>query len=113
MTGAQNAVLGDQDLPLELPQSSADADGRAEERQMAKYSESEEYRRIKDHLQDRIKFFQKYFPGGQPVKVLPVAEREAYWVAACVITDELQSIINDYDQIREGVKKANARSENP
>lgn len=106
-TGPTNAVFGDQDEPTTLPQSVVPEAVLVEEKKMAKYSKTAEFKRLRDFMEARIKFFQKYLPGGQPVKEVPENERAAYWQAACVIIDEFQNVLNEYDQAAGVVNAAN------
>lgn len=106
MSGAVNAVMGEQDSPTELPQTQVPEEVMTDERKMAKYSQTAEYQRLSKFIEDRIKFFQKYYPSGQRVQDLPESERSAYWQAACIVVDELEGILTAYDQAREAVKGA-------
>jgi hypothetical protein len=110
MHGAQNAVVGDQDLPTVLPETQVPEEVLTEEKKMAKYSQSTEFKRLREFIEDRIKYFQRYYPNGQQVQDLPADERAAYWQAACVIVKEFEGILTAYDQARETVKD-HARSE--
>lgn len=110
MSGAQNAIIGDQDPVTNLPETVVPEDAMVEEKKMAQYSESAEFKRLKEFLEARIQFYQGYYPNGQLVQDLPAEERAAYWQAACVITKELGNVLAEYKQAREAVK--NARSEN-
>jgi hypothetical protein len=108
--GAQNAVVGDQDLPTSLPVTEVPEQALVDEKKMAKYSESAEFKRLKEFLEARIAFYQRYYPNGQPVQDLPAEERGPYWQAACIITKELENILAEYKQAREVVKGARAES---
>ena len=108
--GPVHGITGDMDEPTQLPETKVAEENLAEERQMAGYARTEEYKRIKDFLQLRIKFFQRYFPTGTPVENLTEAERSAYWQAAAIIIKEYQQVIDDYDSIRRRIKEHDSQS---
>lgn len=111
MHGPANAVVGDQDLVTNLPETQVPEAALVEEKKMAKYSQTEEFKRLKEFLEARVKFYQRYYPNGQQVQDLPAEERAAYWQAACIITKELEGVLEAYHQAQETVKE-HARSEN-
>lgn len=96
----QNAIIGDDSLP-----GIAEKDLQAE-RNMANFTNSPEWKNLVDHFQNRIAFYQGYFPGGTPIEDAPVVERDAYWVAAKVIISEFQAVISSYDVTTEAVEDA-------
>jgi hypothetical protein len=110
MYGAQNAVMGDQDSPTNLPETEMPQESLVDEKKMAKYSETAEFKRLRVFIEDRIKFFQQYYPNGQRVQDLPAEERAAYWQAACIVVGEFEGVLKAYDQAREVVKDAGRES---
>lgn len=112
MHGAQNAIVGDNDSITNLPETQVPEAALTEEKKMAKYSRSAEYQRLKEFLEARVKFYQRYYPNGQQVQDLPAEERAAYWQAACIITKELEGILEAYEQARIAVDDNATRSEN-
>lgn len=103
MTGPINAVVGDLDEPTKLPETEVPEEALLEEMKLAKYSQTAEFKRLKEFLENRVKFFQRYLPDGTPVdsaKDLDIA----HWVAANVIIRELTNILSEYERAREVVK---------
>jgi len=75
-----------------------------EEKKMAKYSKTKEFKRIKEHCEDRIKFYQQYLPNGSEVAldVRPTAED---WAVANRVIGELKALMNMYQIASEAVKE--------
>lgn len=106
MNGAQNAIVGDQDLPTTLPETQVPEAALTDEKKMAKYSKSAEFKRLKDFMEARIKFYQRFYPSGQRVQDIPDQERGAYWQAACIVITEFENVLSEYDLAREAVENA-------
>lgn len=102
----QNGIVGDI-TGTELPIMEQQADQLAEERKMAKYSKTTEFKRIQDHFRERIEFYQKYLPNGTPIEGVPMAELAQNWAVANAIIKELNSVIDGYYLAAEVVKDAN------
>lgn len=109
MSGARNAVMGEADSPIELPKTQVPEEVLTDEKKMARYSQSAEFKRLRKFMQDRIEFFQKYFPNGQRVQDLPESERSAYWQAACIVVSEFQGVLDEYERAREVVSDAGSK----
>lgn len=105
-SGAQNAVMGDQDSPVNLPETELPDEVMKAEQQMASYAVHPEYLRLKEFLEGRKTFFSMHLPDGRRVADASKDERDAYWVAACVITGLIDDILLSYDRAREAVKNA-------
>lgn len=104
MAGPANAVVGDQDSPFNVPEVQVPEEALVEEKKMAKYSRTEEFRRLEGFINERIAYFQRYFPSGQRVQDIPAEERAAYWQAACIVVTEFQGILDSYEAARQTVK---------
>lgn len=101
----QNILIGDS-TGVELPQMEASEDLLVEEKKMAKYSRSAEFKRIQEHFNERIKFYQSKLPDGRDIGVgqLPTPEE---WVIANAIIAEFNLVIDMYERAAEAVKEAN------
>jgi len=112
--GAQNGIVGDAALPTELPQTQVPQEDLSRERNMAKFSKTEEYKALKAAIESRISFYQQFVPGGQAgdvaVQSLPNDERGWRWLAADNIIMEFRSILDAYEQAAEAVKNSDATS---
>lgn len=122
MHGAQNAVMGDMDEPTVLPETKVPEESLTEEKKMAQYSKSSEFKRLREFLEARMAFYQRYLPNGQqvegdpldPRKIaapqgIPVDQLGSYWLAACVIIKEFGNILGEYDRAHEAVKDAESK----
>lgn len=82
------------------------AEQLAEEKLMARFSKSKEFKRLKEHLEERIGFYRSYLPNGQDLSQMDAVERGNMWLVANTIVNEFQGIINAYESIAEAVKNA-------
>ncbi len=100
MSGPANAVVGDIDQPTSMPQTNTPKDILVEEKKLAKYSKTAEFKRLKEFLEARISFYQRYLPNGDPIDKLVMSDNElnAHWIAACVIIREIENILSEYAQ---------------
>lgn len=101
-----NGILGDAQS-VDLPKAQLDEAGLNEERRMAKYSKTDEFKRIKKHFEERIKFYQSFLPDGRSVVDVPVSELGNKWLLANAIIIEFEAIINIYEQATTAVEEAN------
>lgn len=104
---SQNAIMGD--LTLDLPRAAIEEETLVEERKMAKYSKSKEFKRIVAYVEERIAFYQNYLPNGMEVGSGQEVTAEDWRVANRVIM-ELKVLIGQYETASEAVKEANAVS---
>lgn len=104
--GPQNGVVGD-DYGTSLPETRMIEEALVEEQNMAKFSQSAEFKRLKDFMEARINHYQKYLPDGRALTEVEEAERGRQWVIACAIVGEFQAVLNEYEQANQAVKGAN------
>lgn len=101
----QNGIVGDSSS-IDLPQANIPQDSLMEEKRMANFTKTPEFQRIKDHCENKIKFYQAYLPDGRPVASVPKKDLEAMWIAANVVIGEFQSLIDLYHTAAEAVADA-------
>lgn len=107
MSGPSNAVVGDLDQPTDLPVTNVPDEMLEEERKLAKYSRTAEFKRLKEYMEGRIKFFQTYLPDGRSVSSLdPNVNLSEQWRAANIVIAEFQNVLNQYEQAKEVVDNA-------
>jgi hypothetical protein len=94
--GPQNILLGGS-YGIDLPETEIDKDQLVEERQMAKFSRTKEFKRLKEQMQSRIAFYQSVLPDGRPLTDVDLQERAQQWVIANVVIGEFQRIIDMYE----------------
>lgn len=100
---AQNAIIGD-NYGIDIPDVSLDKDSLDEEKSMARFSKSKEFKKLKEIMQSRIDFYQKALPDGRPVSAVDTAERAQMWVIANAVIGEFNMILQAYENAKEAVK---------
>ena len=98
----QNGIIGDAQM-TDLPQMVVDENELNEEKKMARYSKSSEYKRIKNHFEERIAFYKTYLPDGREITSIDMAEAGQSWVVANTIIRELQNVLDSYELAAEAV----------
>lgn len=109
-TGPQNVVTGD-NFGTDLPQTVVPADDLAVERNMAKFSKSREFKKLKDAIDTKIEFYKHYLPDGKPVTAhtdKDLAEIGRHWLIANMVIGELEEILTAYELAREAVRNSDA-----
>lgn len=107
MSGPDNAVMGDMGDPTSLPESQVDEQNLVEEKKMARFSKTAEYKRLETYINGRIDFFKKYLPNGKPVAGEgPTQEMVNNWVIANTVIGEFDAILGAYNDAQESVKDA-------
>lgn len=104
MSGPVNSPIGDLDEPTNLPVTTVPEDVLAEEKKLAKYSQTAEFKRLKDYLEARISFFQNYLPDGRPINALdPDVNLSEQWRAANIVIAEFKGVLAEYANAKEVV----------
>ena len=102
----QQGIIGDS-YPTELPVTNVPEQDLTEEKKMAKFSKTAEFKRLKSHIEQRIAYYQAFLPNGKPVlENQNVAELGQNWLVANALITELQAIIDAYELAKEAVKNA-------
>lgn len=107
-SGAQNAVMGDQDEPTRLPVTEVPEEVLTEEKKMAQYSKSAEYKRLEEFMKARIEFYRNFLPDGRSIKEIHLQDWELAqgWKVANIVISEFQGVIDAYSRAQEAVKNA-------
>jgi len=100
---AQNGIIGD-NYGIDIPDVSLDQNSLDEEKSMARFSKSREFKRLKEIIEARIDFYQKALPDGRPVSAVDTAERAQMWVVANAVIGEFNLILQAYENAKEAVK---------
>jgi hypothetical protein len=103
MAGPQNAIIGD-DYSTDIPVTQVDEKELNLEKKAARFSKSAEFKRIEDHMNARIEFYQRYMPSGQPITTAQPTGED--WRVANTVIKELQGVIDYYKTAAEMVKEA-------
>lgn len=105
---AENGIVGDQDGPTEIPQTQISEDLLTQEKNLAKYSKTKEFKELKSYLEARIEFFKNYLPDGKEVRFLAEPEMGIKWVVANNVINEFNAVLTRYEQARSIVKQADS-----
>lgn len=99
-------IIGDA-YPTELPVTEVPEQDLTEEKKMAKFSKTAEFKRLKTHMEERIAYYQTFLPSGKSVlEAEDVVKLGQNWLVAQAIVTELQAIIDAYELANETVKNA-------
>lgn len=112
-----DAIKGDS-FVTDLPVTQVDTQSLNEEKKLAKYSRTKEFQRLREFMEDRVKFYQNYLPSGEFVEGNPADPRNPLsvptsgaddllqWKVACIVVREFQNILNEYENAREALEDA-------
>lgn len=107
--GPQNGLLDD-DFGMGIPETEAVDGAQVELESQARYAKSAEFKKLKDYLESRIKFYQEYLPSGEPVGTQDPKTLIENWVVANILVTEFSNVIAVYDDAAQTVKEqASAR----
>lgn len=107
--GPRHAVMGD-DFGTELPHTEVPDEDITQEKNMARFSKTAEFKQLKTKMEQRIAFHMKYSPGSTggatAFRDMPNEERGWRSLAADLVIEELVAIITAYEGANEVVKDA-------
>lgn len=105
-----NGIIGDVN-PTELPQSPVEQQDEAlqELRKKAKYSRSKEFAELRENIEERIKFYQKFLPNGLRTFEQDQQDVSQNWRLANVVIAELQLILDTYQNADADLKAIEQR----
>lgn len=98
----QHGIIGE-DFGTELPVTNQDEAILLEEQKLARFSKTKEYRRLKEHLEQRIEYYQTYLPTGESVAGANPEKLGLNWAVANAIIAEFNAVISAYEGAREAV----------
>lgn len=103
--GAQNGIVGNE-YGTGIPETEVDKTSLIEEKKAARFSKSAEYKKLKEYMEERIDYYQKYLPDGREIGSIPMPELGQKWVEANTIVREFKLVLQSYEQAAEVVKEA-------
>lgn len=103
-TMPDNIIMGEA-TGIDLPQAEVEDTTLREEKKLAKYSRTAEFKRIQAHCEERIAFYQTQLPNGAEIGLEVVPSVEDWRVANRVI-GEFKLLMNIYETAAEAVKDA-------
>lgn len=109
MNGPANGIIGsDAGYGLDLPETQPDEADISQERAMARFSKTAEFKALKATIEQRITYFKRYMPSSRhddlAFRDMPNEERGWRALAADVIIEELTNIISAYEMANEVVR---------
>lgn len=110
-SGPQHGIVGDEGFGLDIPQTDLPEQDLSEERNMAKFSKTNEFKRLQEYARGRIEFYQTYLPDGRNVTAISGMSNEelvVFWKAANVVIGEFNALLSAYNNANEVVKAADA-----
>lgn len=99
---SQNGIVGD-DFGTVLPETEVPDTALDEEKKLARYSKTAEFKRLRDYFQSRIEFYQSFLPDGRPLTEAGKTASLNEWIIANQIIAEFNNVIAEYDRARETV----------
>jgi len=99
--GPQNTLIGN--FSVDVPEMKVDEKTLIEEKKMARYSKSKEFKKIVEYCQSRIEFYQKYLPNGLEVGATEVTAED--WRVANRVVMEFNLLMNMYETAAQAVKE--------
>lgn len=105
---AEFGIIGNE-YGTDLPQMTVAEQDLTAERNAAKFSRTAEFRRLKEHLEQRMEFYRTYMPDGTPVTTASSEERGHQWAVANLVITEFRAVIAAYENADAVVKEAAGR----
>lgn len=92
---------------LTMPESEVDEDLLRREKEMARFAESSEYKKLAEHLESRKEFYKSYLPDGRPLTEKDSLDKLGQnWLVANAIIAEIDLILNNYKLAQENVTRS-------
>lgn len=98
----QFGIIGDS-YATDLPETSVDLEQLEDERNKAKFSRTQEFKKLKEYIDSRVKFYQTWLPDGRDIRSVDPAILGQQWVVANAVTAELKAIIAIYEQAKDAI----------
>lgn len=88
---------------FQIPKTEIDPSLLDEQQRMARYSKTTEFKKLREHLEQRIGFYQTKLPNGAEVNILAanMVEFGQQWIVANSIISEFKAIIAAYEMAAE------------
>ena len=101
---SKHGIIGDSFI-TDIPETKVEESQLNEEKKLARFSKTAEYKRLKGYLEERIKFYQSFLPDGRSLHGLNKQELGEKWPIANAIIGELKTIIETYEGANEVVRE--------
>ena len=104
---AQNGLI-DESMSMEMPTTKVSEDELIIEKSMANFATTSEYKRLKEHLESRVAFYQSFLPDGRDLRGIDDASiLGVNWKVANAIIGEFNAVLAAYENAKEAVKNVN------
>ena len=103
-------MVGDDNFGTDLPETDKPADELAVEKNLARFSKTKEYKKLKEYIEARIEFFQTFLPDGREVRWQADDDMGVKWIVANNVINEFKAVLNSYEMAAEAVKNEARRN---
>jgi hypothetical protein len=88
---------------FQIPKTEIDPSLLDEQQRMARYSKTAEFKKLKEHLEQRIAFYQTKLPNGSEINLLAANTQELgqQWIVSNAIIGEFKAIVAAYEMAAE------------
>lgn len=93
----------------QLPQTQVPDIDLEEEKKLAKFSKTAEFKRMKAYAEERIKFYQSQLPDGRNLTDVDTNERAQLWVVSNAVIGEFKALLDRYEMAAEVVREHSQR----
>ncbi len=101
----QNGIP-DMSSAFNIPTPQVHEDYLTEEKKVARFTKTEEFKRLKTYIEGRIAFMQTNLPDGRALSSVVGVDLTVEWKVANAVIGELKSILDQYERVKEAVKNA-------
>lgn len=92
---------------LTMPEPQVDEDLLKREKEMARFADSSEYQKLKEHLISRKEFYKTYLPDGRALTEKDSLEHLGQnWLVANAVVAEIDLILNNYELAKQNVTRS-------
>lgn len=109
--GPKHGIVGNP-LEFDIPVMPISENELVDEKKAARFSKTAEFKKLKEHFEQRISFYQTWLPNGKAVQETELSDAElgSRWRTANLVINELNMVISAYEQAREVVEDAARRT---
>lgn len=101
--------LVDESTATQLPVTQVPEEDLNEEKKLARFSKTEEFKRLKAYIESRIAYYQRYLPDGRDITTVKPDELGPSWVVANAMVGEFRALLDAYEQANEAVNAQRKR----
>jgi len=104
---AEHVMTGDT-FGTDLPKTQISEELLTEEKNLAKYSKSKEFKEIREYWENRKTFFMSYTPSGSEIRFqVPNDDIAQMWVLANNMINEINAFLSRYDNAVDVMEQVN------